>query len=113
MMLTCKIYSNQCEPSKGVNVARCLKLGHLAICEHWNCQPSATRPFGRAFITKQGCTMHSYTEGWNLNSDPSYRGPQDYVRPAIRPAINNDRPDIDEGTKKGKVGKGKNQKSKR
>jgi hypothetical protein len=95
----------------------------MALCEHEDCLPSDTRPFGRAFNTIHGCYFHPYKLGWNLNSDPNYHGPVDYIRPIIERREKEVRPGFDEGGKKtkggqhgktvAKVGKAKNQKTKR
>lgn len=63
----------------------CFKKEHLAICEHPDCCPKQGWP-GRAFQTALGCTIHPYRDGWNLNYQPGYTGPRDYVRPPVTPA---------------------------
>lgn len=75
-----RFHSTTCNSTARQN---CFKKEHLAQCEHPDCLPTKDWP-GRAFQTKFGCTIHSYRKGWNLNHQPGYTGPKNYVRPAMK-----------------------------
>jgi hypothetical protein len=74
-----EFHSTTCKSTVKQN---CFKKEHLAQCEHPDCLPTKDWP-GRAFQTKLGCTIHTYREGWNLNYQPGYSGPINYVRPPV------------------------------